>query len=166
MTTRTQRRYQIQAIPQHILSAARTAAHDPRRDDAETLMAHGGEPLRCCLRNAMAGEALTLFSYEPPLPPGPYREVGPVFAHAIGCAGRSPDESYPADWLERPQVLRAYDSAGRIHQATTTHDGPNAEAVIESVLQNHDVTLVHSRNVAYGCYMFAIAPLPTPSPAR
>jgi hypothetical protein len=53
-------------------------------------------------------------------------------------------------------VLRAYDDRGWIHDATTVHDGENPEAVIAAMLAEPGVVEIHSRNIAYGCYMFAI----------
>lgn len=126
------------------------------RDDGVAVTASGGEPLRCCLRDAAAGEELVLFNYSPPLPaPSPYEERGAVFAHATSCGGPVSD-SYPAEWVGRPQVLRAYDARGWIHPATCVHDGTDPEAAIASVLAHPEVVEVHSRNVAHGCYMFAI----------
>jgi len=116
-------------------------------------VATGGEPVRCCLRDAHDGERLLLVNFEPPLPPSPYREVGAVFIHAEPCTGPA-DDGYPAEWRRRPQVLRAYDERGWIHPATTTHDGSDPEAVLARVLATPGVVEVHSRNVAYGCYMF------------
>ena len=55
-------------------------------------------------------------------------------------------------------MLRAYDERGWIHDATTVHDGSDPERAIRDVLAAPGVVLVHSRNVAYGCYMFAITP--------
>ena len=54
-------------------------------------------------------------------------------------------------------MVRAYDARGFIHPATRLHDGTVPEAAIAEVLADPDVVLVHSRNVAYGCYMFAIS---------
>lgn len=85
----------------------------------------------------------------------PYREVGPVFVHAEVCSGPA-DADYPADRLGRPQVLRAYDVRGWIHPATRVHDGTDPVAAIEAVLAEPGVVQVHSRNVAYGCYMFRV----------
>ena len=117
-------------------------------------VADGGEPVRCCLRDARAGERLLLVNYEPALPPSPYREAGAVFVHAQQCAG--PEAAgYPADWRQRPQVLRAYDERGWIHPASTAHDGTDPEAVLTRVLATPGVVEVHSRNIAYGCFMFA-----------
>ncbi len=153
----------IQALPSDVLAVARAeaatgAANAP--DEAHRLVASGGEPLRCCLRDAAAGERCLLFNYRPPLPASsPYQETGAVFAHADAddCPGApEPSGGYPTDWRGRPQVLRAYDARGFIHPATRLHDGTDPETEIAEVFANPDVVLVHSRNVAYGCYMFAI----------
>lgn len=126
------------------------------RGDGVAVTASGGEPLRCCLRDASAGESLVLFNYSPPLPAAsPYEERGAVFAHADSCAGPE-SSSYPADWVGRSQVLRAYDSRGWIHPATRVHDGRDPEAAIAAVFAHPEVVEVHSRNVAYGCFMFAV----------
>lgn len=126
------------------------------RGDGVSVVASGGEPLRCCLRDAVAGEELVLFNYTPPLPaPSPYEERGAVFAHAADCEGPSSD-SYPVDWVGRRQVLRAYDERGWIHPATCVHDGSDPEAAIAAVFSHPEVVEVHSRNVSYGCYMFAV----------
>ena len=126
------------------------------RGDGVTVTAGGGESLRCCLRDANAGEDLVLFNYSPPLPDGsPYQERGAVFTHAGPCAGPA-SGGYPADWVGRPQVLRAYDARGWIHPATCVHDGSDPEAAVAAVLAHPEVVEVHSRNVAYGCYMFTI----------
>ncbi|QKW10764.1 DUF1203 domain-containing protein [Streptomyces sp. NA04227] len=122
---------------------------------AEHRVAEGGEPLRCCLRDAGPGDRLLLFGYEPPLPASPYRERGAVFAHAEPCAGLTDDAAYPPQWRGRPQVLRAYDARGWIHEATT-HDGRDPEAVIAELFADPEVVRIHSRNIAWGCYMFAL----------
>jgi hypothetical protein len=145
--------YLIHALPIDVLTHVRGAGPDPSIERRTSNA--GGEPLRCCLRDAAEGEELILFNYEPRLPASPYREVGPVFAHASGCAGPDSTTMYPAGWLGRPQVLRAYDRRGWIHDAVM-HDGTDPEPVIARFLDNPEVERVHSRNVAYGCYMFTI----------
>jgi hypothetical protein len=143
--------YLIRALESDVLSRVRGDRPDV---PVEQLVATGGEPLRCCLRDATAGEACLLIGYEPPLPASPYAEKGAVFVHAEPCDG--PDGApYPTAWLGRPQVLRAYDARGWIHPATRTHDGTDPVGALTAVLAEPGVTLVHSRNVVYGCYMFA-----------
>jgi len=149
-------KYEIRALPAAALEAAR--ANPVEGNPVERMAAGGGEPLRCCLRDATEGEELILFGYEPPLPPSPYREVGAVFAHAERCAGAPTTGSYPEGWRGRSQVLRAYDERGWIHPATRVHDGSDPEAAIAQVLAEPGVVQVHSRNVAYGCYMFTVVP--------
>lgn len=64
---------------------------------------------------------------------------------------------YPADWWGRPQVLRAYDRRGRI-VGGRLHDGRDPEGVVADLLADPTVERLHSRNVVYGCYMFAVVP--------
>jgi len=148
--------FRIRPIPVAQLNAVRASGHDVSGNSVETLTDAVGEPLRCCLRNARPGEKCILFGYEPPIPGvgSPYREIGAVIAHAKDCGAPNLWESYPQDWQGRPQVLRAYDARGRIHPASTTHDGSEPAAALAQVLAEPDVVEVHSRNIAYGCFMF------------
>lgn len=149
MTT-TQPGFRIHPIQADALRAARTS------DRTARVTAAGGEALRCCLTSAGPGDELILFSYQPPLPDSPYRETGAVLAHAHPCPGPADLTTYPRDWRGRPQVLRAYDDRGWIHDATTVHDGNDPAAAIAEVLSAPGVAQVHSRNVEWGCYMFTV----------
>ena len=146
--------YRLYAIAPAVLDDVRRSGLDVSGTPVEYRTATGGEPLRCCLRDAAAGADIMLFGYEPPLPRSPYREIGAVFAHAAPCDG--PPVRYSPDWYGRPQVLRAYDRDGRIHPATRVHEGSAPEAVIAEMLADPGVAQIHSRNVAYGCFMFGI----------
>ena len=148
--------FQITPIDPDFLARVRASDVDVSGNQVEHLTAEGGEPLRCCLRDAEPGEQVILFGYAPAIPAGPYREIGPVFAHATDCGGYVEVDAYPTRWRGRPQVLRAYDSRGWIHPSTRVHDGTNPEAVIADLLAIPDVVQLHSRNVAYGCYMFTV----------
>jgi len=147
--------FEIVSMPDDVLRRARSERTDASGTPVVDVTATGGEPLRCCLRDAAPGEALLLFSYKPALPPSPYREVGAVFAHAAPCGGPVEPGCYPAQWRGRPQVLRAYDQRGWICDARV-HDGANPEGVIAEMLENDEVAQIHSRNIAYGCYMFLV----------
>ena len=85
MTTTTHTTYAVHALPAALLDEVRSTGVDASGTPAERVVATGGEPLRCCLRDAGAGEALLLFGYRPSTPQGPYQEVGAVFAHAGLC---------------------------------------------------------------------------------
>lgn len=156
MSTTSTNAFRIRALPADLMAGVRAGGPDASGRPAEHVTAGGGEPVRCCLRDAAPGEPLLLFGYEPPLPPGPYREVGAVYVHADPCAGPSDPTAYPADWHGRAQVLRAYDARGWIHPATTVHDGSDPEGALAQVLAQRGVVQVHSRNIAYGCFMFAV----------
>jgi uncharacterized protein DUF1203 len=144
----------IHAIPEEVLARVRASGVDTSGNAVVELAAEGdGEPLRCCLRNARRGEAIMLFGYEPPIGEGsPYREIGAVFAHAERCGGPV-DGGYPEAWRGKPQVVRAYDRRGWIRDALV-HDGAEPEREIARLFDDPDVVQVHSRNVAYGCFMF------------
>jgi Protein of unknown function (DUF1203) len=155
-TTRTAR-YQVHALPSEALDRVRSTGVDASGAAVVRVRAEGYEPLRCCLRTARADEDCLLFNYEPGLPAAsPYREVGAVFAHAMPCQGPASDEDYPSEWLGRPQVLRAYDDRGWIHPSTRVHDGTDPLTVIDEMLSDPAVVAIHSRNIAYGCYMFTV----------
>ena len=147
--------FHIHPIPADVLERVRKSGIDASGNVIERMQATGGEPLRCCLRNAQPGEPLILFGYEPPIGKSPYHEVGPVFACAEPCRGPATDVAYPADWRGKPQVLRSYDRRGWIH-AAELHDGKNPEAVIARLLADPEAVQLHSRNVAYGCFMFLL----------
>jgi hypothetical protein len=147
--------FRIHAIPTDVLARVRSSRRDASGNPAAPIRADGGEPLRCCLRNARNGEWLLLFGYEPPIAAGsPYREIGAVFAHAEPCAGPDGDE-YPQAWRGKPQVLRSYDRRGWI-RAAVVHDGSEVESEIARLLADPEATQLHSRNVAYGCFMFVV----------
>jgi hypothetical protein len=156
MTTTSTIPFTIHALPDSVLDDVRSSGIDVSGNRVEQVAAEGGEPLRCCLRDATAGESLILFGYAPDIPASPYREVGAVFAHAGRCNGPAAADEYPAGWLGRPQVLRAYDARGRIHPSTQVHDGSDPVRLIDEMLADLDIEQIHSRNVAYGCYMFKV----------
>ena len=156
VTTATTTAFHIDSIPAEVLDRVRATGIDTSGNPVARIVADGGNPLRCCLRDAEPGEEMILFGYEPPLPASPYREIGAVLAHAEPCAGPGDPTRYPSDWLGRPQVLRAYDERGWIHDATRRHDGSDPEAVIAAMLAEPGVVQIHSRNIDYGCYMFTV----------
>ncbi|HWC82788.1 MAG TPA: DUF1203 domain-containing protein [Pseudonocardiaceae bacterium] len=156
MTT-AQKNFRVRPLAADQLGEVRRTGRDVRGNPAVRQVARGGEPLRCCLRDARAGEELILFGYRPPIAgESPYVEVGPVFAHAADCPGPAATDSYPADWLGRAQVLRAYDERGWIADASVAHDGGDPAAAIAAVLADPAVTQIHSRNIVYGCFMMVI----------
>jgi uncharacterized protein DUF1203 len=52
--------------------------------------------------------------------------------------------------------VRAYDREGRIAGGVMVNDGEHAMTVIRELLAGPNVSLVHLRNVGYGCYNFAV----------
>jgi hypothetical protein len=118
--------------------------------------AEGGNPLRCCLRESAPGEQVLLIAYTPPGTGGAYAERGPVFIHAEPCSGYLTPDRYPPALSHRQQVVRAYDRDGKIAGGVLVNDGEHAMTAIRELLARPDITLVHLRNVGYGCYNFAV----------
>lgn len=146
----------IDAIPPAALAEIRGTGYDVAGNTFRPYpTGQGGEPLRCCLRPARAGERIALIAYQPPGGSGPYRETGPVFVHAARCDGYPAGSGWPPGFRDRQQVLRAYDRDGRIADAVLV-DAAVAEHGIAALLADPRVTVVQSRNVRYGCYMFTI----------
>jgi len=146
-----------QAIPAAELDTIRTAGRDEAGNPLEVrVLESEGAPLRCCLREARAGERVLLIAYTPPGTAGAYAERGPVFIHAERCAGYLTPGRYPPGLAQRQQVARAYDRQGRIADGVVVADGRHAERVIAELLARPEVELVHLRNVGYGCYNFAV----------
>jgi hypothetical protein len=115
----------------------------------------GGAPVRCCLTEAQPGERIALIAHRPFGSGGPFAEVGPVYVHAERCPGYQERHAYPAGFRHRAQVFRAYGHDGTIVDAEMAA-GDDAEDAIGRLLARPEVAFLHSRNVLYGCYMFAI----------
>jgi hypothetical protein len=146
----------IAALPADTLARLRAAGVDDFGNAiVATTKPDGGYPLRCCLRDSTPGERIALIAYRPFPWDGVYAEVGPVFIHADGCGGYRDTDAYPEGFRHREQIFRAYGHDRTIVGAEIT-DGAQAEAVLGALLTRPDVDFVHSRNVAYGCFMFTI----------
>jgi hypothetical protein len=154
------RRFRVEAIP----AAALDMFRGTRRDEGDNVVLErvddeGGSPLRCCLTEATPGERLLLLAYTPPGVTGPYAERGPVFVHAARCAGYPDVYTYPVGLAHRAQIVRTYDHAGNMATATVVPDGVAAEAELTKVLARPDIRVAHVRNIAAGCYNFAVWPV-------
>jgi hypothetical protein len=147
----------VEPIPPATLDELRTTRIDEAGNRlAVQADAHGGNPLRCCLRETSPGERVLLLAYTPPGTSGPYAERGPVFIHAEPCEGYLTPGQYPPGLRHRQQVVRAYDAEGRIADGILVADGEHAMNVIRELFTLPSVALVHLRNVGYGCYNFAV----------
>ena len=158
-TTITNTTFRISALPAADLDRIRATGIDDFGHRLRTTVAdeEPGTPLRCCLREAQVGERVVLIAWRPlrEAPDSVYAEVGPVFVHADACPGYQDEQSYPQGFRHRQQVLRSYSATGDMLDAVIT-EGSGAEDAIAGLFARPGAAVVHSRNVAAGCYMFAV----------
>ena len=93
-------------------------------------------------------------SYQPLPDKSPYAEIGPIFLHARECE-RYNSDAFPADFLSRSLILRAYDYEGNIVDALVSQPGM-AELDATTFLRNPTVAEIHVRDTTYTCYDFKI----------
>ena len=143
--------------------AALRQVDDAGRAPLPVVDAAGGSPVRCCLRVSRPGEELLLASYAPlrrwaaarGVDPAAYDEVGPIFLHATPCAGAE-HTGFPDELRGTPRVMRAYDGNGRIVDGRLVQADEDPEAVIDELLADERVAIVHARALGFGCFTFAI----------
>jgi len=145
------------------VAAALRQTDDAGRTPLSVVDAEGGSPVRCCLRVSHPGEQLLLASYAPlrrwaaarGIDPAAYDEVGPVFIHATPCAGTD-DAGFPDELRGTPRVMRAYDGNGRIVDGRLVQPDEDPEPVVNELLDDARVAVVHARALGFGCFTYAI----------
>lgn len=149
----------VRAIDPAHLGKVRATGADGHGNRLRPFAATGqGEPLRCCLRYARAGEQITLISYAPFVQPSVWREVGPVYIHAARCDGYVPAGRLPGQLATGPCVLRTYradDTMNYDHNTVVTGDA-DLQPVIERLLCEPGVATVHVRTLAPQCFLYAV----------
>jgi hypothetical protein len=146
--------FHVSPVPAGTLARIRARGADDLGNPVVVRPAQEGDPLRCCLRDARAGEQVALIAYQPSSIGGPYAEIGPIFIHAAGCPGWN-GGGYPDGFRHRQQLLRAYDESGAQLDNVIVEPG-EAEGGLSRLLDRPEVAFVHSRNLLAGCYMFSV----------
>jgi hypothetical protein len=150
----------VRAIDPAHLEDVRIRGADGHGNRVRPFAATGlGEPLRCCLRHACAGEQIALISYAPFDLPSVWREVGPVYIHAARCDGYVPTGRLPEQLATGPRVLRTYraDDTMNYDHNTVILDEVDLEPTIERLLAEPDIATIHVRTVAPQCFLYAVA---------
>jgi hypothetical protein len=157
MTTETTRTLTVHPIDPVRLDAVRRSGTDGWGNAFSPFPATGdGEPLRCCLRFARPGESIALISFAPFTETSVWREVGPVYVHAECCEGYA--ERWLPDELRRgPRVLRTYRDDGTMNYEHNTLVGDeDLEPILDGLLDEPDVGIVHVRTVLPQCFLYAV----------
>jgi hypothetical protein len=159
MTTTTQIRQTLTVHPLDParLGAVRAAGVDGFGNPFTPFAASGdGEPLRCRLAFAREGEEIALISWAPFTDPSPWREVGPVYVHAGPCAGYD-ERSLPRALRRGPVLLRTYHADGSMdYEHNTVVGDEDIEPVLERLLAEPGVALVHVRTLRPQCFLYAV----------
>jgi hypothetical protein len=149
----------VKAIAPERLARVYANGADGHGNKLQAFAASGeGEPLRCCLRYATRGEQIALISYAPFDHPSVWTEVGPVYVHALPCAGPAGTGELPDQLRHGPRVLRTYDSddAMNYQHNTVVADEVDLEPIIKRLLGEPDVSTVHVRTLAPQCFLYAV----------
>jgi hypothetical protein len=149
----------VHAIDPARLDVIRTSGADGHGNQLCPFAATGqGEPLRCCLRYAKAGEEITLISYAPFEHPSVWKEVGPVYVHAARCEGYTPTGRLPEQLAAGLRVLRTYrdDDTMNYDHNTVVSEKADLEPIIGRLLREPDVATVHVRTLAPQCFLYAV----------
>jgi hypothetical protein len=156
-TTETTQTVTVHPIDPARLDAVRRAREDGWGNAFVPFPATGdGEPLRCCLRFAHAGEQIALISFAPFEQASVWREVGPVYVHAEHCEGYG-ERSLPDELSRGPRVLRTYRADGTMNYEHNTLVGDeDLEPVLDRLLDEPDVATVHVRTVLPQCFLYAV----------
>lgn len=139
-------------IPQVVAEEARRTLRDNFGHQLRVERNQG--PCRLCLGLSKEPEDLILLSYQPLADTNPYAEIGPIFIHPYDCPPYGAD-AFPPDFLERELVVRAYDTNGRITDATVAAPG-DVQATSAAFFNDDKVAEVHVRSRAYTCFLFKV----------
>jgi hypothetical protein len=141
-------------VPISELDRIRCNDHDDFGNAVVPRTAGGGEPLRCCLTLARAGDRIALVSHRPMMAGGPYAEVGPVYVHTTDCPAPAAD-AFPMDFRDRRAVLRPYDASGQMLDGVVAEPG-TSETQLKRLFEDPAVDTVQVRNVIAGCWNFTV----------
>jgi hypothetical protein len=149
----------VHAIAAARLDAVRADGVDGHGNELRAFAASGdGEPLRCCLRHADAGESIALISYAPFDHPSVWTEVGPVYVHADRCPGYPSPTRLPDGLSTGPRVLRTYraDDTMDYDHNTVVLGADDLAPIMQGLLDQPGVTTVHVRTLAPQCFLYAV----------
>ena len=166
-TATTTNVFEVRAIDRTVLAELRVRDHLGHAPRLVTDHA-GGSPLRCCLRSSEPGELIALVSYAPlrlwaqqtGADPGPYDEVGPVFIHPGECEGPQ-GTGYPDAFIGLRRMFRAYRAdgsilLGRLAVPEEVGDQAAASSLLNGMLADSQVAVIHARAVDFGCFTFEV----------
>lgn len=152
----TQTPYRIIPLAQDIANAARWSRVDQFGNRLAVLYDGEAHQCRVCLQLSKPDEGVILMAHRPFASRQPYAETGPIFIHERACVPYGEGNRYPAEFPHHAVMLRAYNDEDAIIGAEMVGER-EVERVIVELFENQEIAYLHARNLAYGCFMFAIA---------
>jgi hypothetical protein len=147
----------VVAIDPDRLQRMRDNGRDETGNPWTAQVAGGGDPLRCCLTPAAAGESVALITYSPWTAPSPWAESGPVWVHHERCAGWA-GTGWPEALKRSHSVLQPFDSEGAraYDHITVVQPDDDHEASARRLLASDGVEVVHVRSATAQCFTFEV----------
>lgn len=149
----------VTALPPDRLTSLRARGTDELGNPIEAMAAEGGEPLRCCLRQAQPAESIAVISYSPFTQRSHWTEVGPVIVHFDECTGYVPSRELPEELRTGPRLLRTYHADGSLDydDITLVSDAVDLEVFLRELLERPQVDRVHVRTVLPQCFLYEVS---------
>ncbi|MDX6494536.1 MAG: hypothetical protein QOE17_522 [Gaiellales bacterium] len=149
--------FTFHALPPTLADDARREALHHGRAVAVVEGGDGPYPVRCCLRDAEAGEGVLLLSAQPVTTPSPYAAPGPIYLHRDACEGYRAGGEVPEILRTRLLSVRAFDRA-HMMIGTEVVQGADLEPVAERLLAIPDTAYLHVHFAGAGCFACRIEP--------
>ena len=113
-----------------------------------------GAPCRHCLRNARAGEAMLLGSYNLPGPVGIYWTPSPIFLHADPCPRYDGENSIPEVVRSSLVSVRSYDADDQcIYDLGQATEGTAVDPVRQRAVSDPRTKFVNIHTARPGCLL-------------
>ena len=142
-------------IPTETADCFRRTGMDDNGNMLRRVISDGsGAPCRHCLRNAKAGDAMLLGSYNLPGPLGIYWTPSPIFLHEAPCPRYAGENEIPEIVRTYLVSVRSYDTNDQcIYDLGQAVDGLNVDPVLDRAVSDPRTKFVNIHTAKPGCML-------------
>jgi hypothetical protein len=150
--------YRVVGVPSETAEKVRCTRTSPGYGHpVHSEIATGYGPCRLCLRDFQIGaEKRLLFTFDPFHGIEPYPLPGPVFIHESACTPFPENAGFPEDLRTHDLTLDAYAQGRRLIAEKHIAGGAGLDEEIDRLLAVPEVSYLHVRDTAAGCFDFRI----------